>query len=121
MGQMIKITYVGAFIVPKVQDWQSKTNTDEFYESFIETGKFITAYQGLESIDVLIPSENKYALKNHNDYHDEFIIDDFDALSRLSVELSEEYKDQLKLLTEFFPDSNFFVRSGVVSYWDEIA
>lgn len=121
MGQMVKITYVGAFIVPTVEDWQIKTNTDRFYEAFIETGKFITAYQGLETIDVLIPSDNKYALKNHNDYYDEFIIDDFEALSRLSMELLKEYDDQLKLLTHFFPDSHFFVRSGVVSYWDEIA
>lgn len=121
MGQMIKITYVGAFIVPKVENWQDKTNTDEFYETFIDTGKFISAYQGLETIDVLIPSDNKYSLKNHNDYHNEFIIDDFEALSRLSIELSEDYKDELNKLMEFFPESNFFVRSGVVSYWDEIA
>lgn len=121
MGQMIKMTYVGAFIIPKVEGWQEKKCTDEFYDAFIYTGKFITAYQGLENIDILIPYDNKYSLKNIDDYYDEFIVDDFDKLVKCKKELEEDYKDQIVLLMDFFPNSEFIVKSGVVSYWDEMA
>ena len=121
MGQMIKITYVGAFIVPRVENWQEVKSTDEFCDKFYESEKFRTAYQGLEEIDVLIPCGNKYALKDQEDYHDEFIVIDFDELTQLRNIFNYEYKDQIDLLMETFPEGRFDVRAGVVSYWDEIA
>lgn len=118
---MIKITYVGAFIVPRLENWQEAKSTDEFYEKFHDSEKFRTAYQGLEEIDVLIPCGNKYALKDQEDYHNEFIVFDFDELKQLKENFIEDYDDQINLLMGEFPDGRFDIRAGVVSYWDEIA
>lgn len=120
MGQMIKLTYVGAFIVPEVENFQRESVEDEFYEKFYE-GQFRTAYQGLENIDVLIPCSNDYALKDQENYDDEFIIHDFSELKELENKLSVDYSHTIEQLEEMFPDGKFTVKSGVVAYWDEIA
>jgi hypothetical protein len=120
MGQMIKIAYVGAFIAPQLQNFQEVKSTDEFYEEFNETGKFRTAYQGLENIDVLIPCGNEYAIKDQEN-EEEFVVDDFSALKELEEKLKSNYSETIEKLKATYPNGQFEVRSGFVSYWDEIA
>ena len=120
MGQMVKIAYVGAFISPQLKDFQEVKSTDEFYEEFNEKEKFRTAYQGLERIDVLIPFGNKYAIKDQEN-EEEFVVDDFSELKVLEEKLKTDYSDTILKLKELYPNGLFEVRSGFVSYWDEIA
>lgn len=121
MGQMIKITYIGAFIVPVLDKFQEISREDDFYDSFYENGNFRTAYQGLEKIDVLIPTGKKYAIKDE-DNEEEYILTSFDTeLILLERKLYREYKEVIDKLTEKFPTGKFNIASGIVSYWDEIA
>lgn len=117
---MIKSTYIGAFIVPELKDFHERTNTDEFYEGFVENGKFRTAYQGLETIDVLIPTGDDYAIRDWDD-KEEYIITDFSELATLELKLEKDYLDTISSLRKLYPDGTFKIQSGVVSYWDEVA
>lgn len=117
---MIKIAYLGAFIVPQLKNFQEVKSTDEFYEEFNETGKFRTAYQGLEKIDVLIPCGNEYAIKDQEN-EEEFVVDDFTELKLLEDKLKTEFSETIQKLKETYLDGVFEVRSGLISYWDEIA
>lgn len=121
MGRMIKITYVGAFIAPELKDFQEISSNDEFYYDFYETEKFRTAYQGLETIDILIPLGDSFAIRDQEDYHCEFVIDDFSELKELEEKLKTEYSETIIKLKEKYPNGAFSVQSGIVSYWDEIA
>jgi len=118
---MIKLTYVGAFIVPNFKEFQNISVEEQFYREFYETDKFRTAYQGLEEIDVLIPSSNNFALKDQEDYHDEFFLYDFSKLNSLEDKLRNEYNETIIKLKELYPNGSFVVRSGIISYWDEEA
>jgi len=120
MGQMIKIAYVGAFIVPQLHNFQEVKITDEFYEVFNETGIFRTAYQGLEDIDVLIPCGNEYSIKDQEN-DEEFVIYDFSVLKGLEEKLKTNYSETIDKLKSTYPNGQFEVKSGLVSYWDEIA
>jgi len=119
MGQTIKIIYVGAFIVPQLKNFQEIKSTNEFYEEFFETGKFRCPYEGLESIDLLIPCGNEYSLKDGED--DEYVIDDFSELKLFENKLKTDYSETIKKLKTTYPDGFFEVKSGIVVYCDEIA
>jgi hypothetical protein len=119
MGRMIKITYIGAFIAPELRDFQKIQSSDEFYEEFNETGKFRTAYQGLGTIDVLIPCNSRFAIKDQEN-EEEFVIGDFSELKELEEKLKTEYSETIQKLKELYVDGLFEVKSGIVSYWDEI-
>jgi len=121
MGQMIKITYVGVFIIPEMQNFQEIKSSDEFYNEFCENGKFRTAYQGLESIDILIPCTNDYAIKDQEQYYDEFFITDFSKLESIEDKFRIEYNDVILKLEKLYPNASFTITKGIVSYWDEIA
>ena len=117
---MIKIAYVGAFIAPQLQNFQEVKSTNEFYDEFNLTGKFRTAYQGLENIDILIPCGNEYAIKDQEN-KEEFVIDDFSELKELEEKLKSDYRETIDKLRVSYPGGRFEVRSGFVSYCDEIA
>ena len=126
MGQMITINYIGAFIVSKSENFQDIQSSDEFEEQFNETGIFRTAYQGLKKFNILIPKSDNFAIKDqgqklNNFDSDEFIINDFSELNSLEKKLEKEYSEIITKLNELYPNGIFSVRSGIVSYWDEVA
>ena len=121
MGQMITITYVGAFISPELDNFQEVKASDEFYEEFLENELFRTAYQGLEDISVLIPNSSEFAIRDTSEDDSDFVIDDFSELKNLEKLLKNDYSDTIAKLKELYPGGKFEVRSGVINYYDEIA
>jgi len=117
MGRTIRIAYVGAFIVPELENFQEVKESEDFYSNFNENDIFRTAYEGLESIDVLIPAGNDYAIKDGHE--EEFIIDDFSELKELEVKLKNDFSETINKLKEMYPSGTFSVKSGIVCYFDE--
>lgn len=121
MGRQINKLYIGAFIVPYMDNFQEIFSTDEFYDNFCDDiGKFRTSYEGLYSIDVLIPCGNEYAIIDGFD-NPEFVIDDFSKLKILEEKLKTDYAEIIQKLRVTYPDCAFKIKSGIVSYYDEIA
>ena len=117
MGQMIKVNYIGAYIDVNSEKFQEIWRDDDFYNEVGEDN-FIYPYQGLEKTDILIP--NKPGFSKFIDPDEEFVINDFSDLVGFEEKLKEEYAEQIKIVEKYFPDS-VSVKSGLISYWDEIA
>ena len=115
---MIKCFYLGAYLQVSADDFQEKKNEDEFYEAVADE-HFINPYQGLEELNVLIPSVDDY--KSSFNFEGEFSLDESDfKLSHLADKLREGYAGQIAIVEDFFPNS-VTIKTGLICYWDEIA
>lgn len=119
MGQMIKVPYLGAFLEVNHEDFQTIKCEDEFYEQVADE-HFINPYQGLEDLNILIPSSKDYSIEI--DLDGEFIVT---ATDLLNAEVTEDmfkqgYAEQIAIVERFFPGC-VIIKSGLVCYWDEIA
>lgn len=118
MGQMVKRTYVGAFIEVRNDNFQELWKDDEFYCSVVEN-RFITAYQGMEMINVLVPIDDKYSeiCTTGEGNEDEFILTAFNPENRLE-NFENDFKEIIIEIKKTFPDIE--LKYGLISFWDEI-
>lgn len=118
MGQMIKCFYLGAYLEVSSDEFQEKRNEDDFYEEVADK-HFLNPYQGLENLNVLLPSVDDYRI--NLDLEDEFILTKKDFyLEDLSDKFRVDYAEQIAIVDRYFPGS-VAVKTGLVVYWDEIA
>ncbi|AMR34184.1 hypothetical protein A0256_23390 [Mucilaginibacter sp. PAMC 26640] len=118
MGQMIKCFYLGAYLEVASDDFQEKKVEDNFYDE-VSNEHFIQPYQGLEDLNILIPSVDDY--KSTKDLEGEFTLCESDLnLSDLAQKFKDGYVDQISIVEKYFPYS-VTIKTGLVCYWDEIA
>lgn len=116
MGQMVKKIYEGVFIdLSDSEDFQDVQAEDDFYNDFYDKGDFISAYQGLETINVLIPTSNAHGRQ----IEEETVITDIGRYATFIEEFKKKYQKHISLLNEY--KLPFKVTFGVVTYWDEEA
>jgi hypothetical protein len=116
MGSMVKRTYIGVFIEVKDENFQEIKFEDDFYKSIGEEN-FMYPYQGLETLNVLIPlNEDFQELLTDDSYENDFVITEFNPKNHIE-NFKKWFKDVLAELETYFKD--FEIKYGLVSFWDE--
>lgn len=138
MGQNITRYYLGAYFKVDMPNKEFQKLLDELnfhndfegdflpnpkYEHFYYE-KFVSAYQGLEYMPILLPyerDENKPFEIELADYDEEFELDVEKLDFKESIEnLKETYADEIKDMQAIFGDK-LKIKTGLVAYFDEIA
>ncbi len=110
-----RVTYVGAFIVPKNPD--TLINGDGDLYDYLYEMNFRSMLN--DDLNVLIPTESKFALIDDSCTHDGFVILSFSNLEPYGELLESEYKHIISKLEKKLNDT-FTVVTGMVSYIESI-
>ena len=138
MGQSIIRNFIGAYFKIDMQNSQFRKKLDEleFFNNFscntdsqpkfkhFFYEKFLSTYEGLESMPILLPfskDKNKKIYVNFADFDEEYEIDLSEIDFKTLVEnLKETYAYEIKDMQEIFGDK-LKIKTGLVAYRDEIA
>lgn len=110
-----RVTYVGAFIMAK--DPRTLAHMDNEIYDFLYSMNFRSMSN--EDLNVLIPTESKFALIDDSGTSDGFVILSFSNLEPYGELLESEYKHIISKLEKKFNDT-FTVVTGMVSYIESI-